>query len=126
MKRESNNEQWENAKEKPEMIVVDPGGLFRYGETRQCADGTIIISGSYSEADEVCPYCGSGNFTAHGNKQKKRYADIYTTPVNGNPARLRIERDRRWCNDCHRTYTPAIPGVVSGHRATTLLQDLIY
>jgi hypothetical protein len=82
MKRASLDEQWENARITTEMFVFDPRGLFRYGETRQCADGTIIISGSYSEVDEVCPYCGSGNFTAHGNKQKKQYADIHTTPVN--------------------------------------------
>jgi|SRR4051812_32319170 hypothetical protein len=89
MERESLNEKWENARVITEMIVFDPRGSFQHDETRQCADGTIMVSGSYSEANEVCPDCGSGNFTAHANRQKKQYAYIRTTPINGYPALLR-------------------------------------
>ena len=70
MERESLDEKWENAKVITEMVIFDPRGSFQHDETRQCADGTIMVSGSYSEANEVCPDCGSGNFTAHANRQK--------------------------------------------------------
>jgi transposase len=58
--------------------------------------------------------------------KKKQYAYIRTTPINGYPALLRILRNRRRCNDCPSTYTPAIPGVARSHRVTTSLADLIH
>src|SRR4051812_20080075 len=68
IKRVSLNEKWENALQVTDLIFFHPGGLFPHDNPRQCVDGTIMVAGSFSETDAVCPDCRSGRFIAHGNR----------------------------------------------------------
>ena len=78
-----------------------------------CVDTWHILA-TYQTTGESCPFCECQNLAQHSWSQST-YTDA---PFEDKKIRITIKRPRFRCKHCQRTLTPAIPGIVEGHRVT--------
>ena len=63
-----------------------------------------VIEGTLSYTSDCCPVCGSvneGNIIKYGSKA----SDIKILPISGNPAILRLHKQRFYCKECDSTFS---------------------
>ena len=63
-----------------------------------------VIEGNLSYTNNYCPICGTvndGNIIKYGSKA----SDIKILPISGNPAILRLHKQRFYCKSCNSTFS---------------------